>query len=141
MTAYPPAPNPLETVPRYTTVAAVKRAMGIDSDSWDTEVSEAIVATELLIDYHLGTSYPQDADPNTGTDDALVPAPIEGIPDSIRQAATIGSMKVMTLTQAPFGTAGSDEFVGEIDFGNATQRAFDAVRPLLLGLRREWGLA
>ena len=106
----------------------------------DVVITEAIVSIETLIDAHLGTSYPQDPDPNAGTPDALDPPPIEGIPVQIQKAAKLGAIKLTKLDDAPFGQAGSDEFFGVIEPENAG-RAFSSVKPLLLGLRREWGQA
>ena len=135
---YIPLPDALETEPRYTTVVEVKQAVGIDSDKYDAQVKQAIVTMEYLIDAHLNTSFPQSADPNAGTDDALSPPPIEGIPASVSYAALVGSIKTLQLTQLP---GGSDDFVGAIDFGNQSRTAFNSVTPLLLNLQRAWGLS
>ena len=129
--AYIPLPDALATEPRYTTVAEVKSAAGIDSGKYDAQVKLAIVTMEYLIDSWLDTSYPQDADPDAGTDDALDPAPIEGIPESIKYAAQVGAIKTLKLTELP---GGSDDFIGAVDFGNDSRRAFNAVQPLLLNL-------
>ena len=136
--AYIPLPDALETEPRYTTVALVKAAAGIDSGKYDAQVKLAIVTMEYLIDAHLNTSFPQDADPNAGTDDALDPAPIEGIPQSVAYAAQVGAIKTLKLTELP---GGSDDFIGAIDFSNQSRVAFNAVTPLLLNLQRAWGLS
>ena len=138
---YTPPPDPLAGTPRYTTVAAVKAAIGIDSAKYDSEITASIVTIEYLVDAHLETSFPQDADPNAGTDDALNPPPIEGIPPAVIQASLVGAIKVFKLTDTPFGVGGSDEFIGTIDIGNETRRAFNSVKPLLLGLQRAWGAA
>ena len=136
--AYIPLPDALETEPRYTTVALVKAAAGIDSSKYDTQVKLAIVTMEYMIDSWLQTSYPQDADPNAGTDDALDPPPIEGIPQSVAYAAQVGAIKVLKLTELP---GGSDDFIGAVDFSNQSRVAFNAVQPLLLNLKRAWGVA
>ena len=136
--AYIPLPDALETEPRYTTVALVKAAAGIDSSKYDEQVKIAIVTMEYLIDSHLNTSFPQDADPNAGTDDALDPPPIEGIPQSVAYAAQVGAIKTLKLTELP---GGSDDFIGAIDFSNQSRVAFNAVTPLLLNLQRAWGVA
>ena len=135
---YPPLPDYLETEPRYTTVVEVKQAMGITigTDPADDVVKQAIVSIESLIDSHMGTSYPQDADP----DGELDPAPIEGIPVQIQKAAKLGAIALVKLDDTPFGTAGSDEFFGVIEPDSAG-RAFNSVKPLLLGLRRSWGIS
>ncbi len=136
--AYIPLPDALETEPRYTTVALVKAAAGIDSGKYDAQVKLAIVTMEYLIDAHLNTSFPQSADPNAGTDDALDPPPIEGIPQSVAYAAHVGAIKTLKLTELP---GGSDDFIGAIDFSNQSRVAFNAVTPLLLNLQRAWGLS
>ena len=132
--------NPLETTARYTTVAAVKRAIGIDSAEWDTEVLQAIVSMEYLIDAYMEHSLPDPADPDVGTDDALVPPPIEGIPEAVKQAALDGTLAVFKATDTPFGTAGSDDFIGAVDFDTRRQRALNQVKPMLLGFKLGWGL-
>jgi len=136
--AYIPLPDPLEAAPRYTSVAEVKAAAGIDSAKYDAQVTQAIVTIEYLIDAWLNTSFPQDADPDAGTDDALDPVPILGIPASVKYAAQVGAIKTLKLTEQP---GGSDDFVGAIDFGNQSRLAFNSVAPLLLSLRRGFGLA
>ena len=137
--AYLPLPDWTSVEPRYTTVADVKLAMGIDSDSYDLEIKQAIISIEILIDAHLNTSFPQSADPNAGTDAGLDPPPIEVVPVVVSQAAEVGAIKTFQLTQAP--TGGSDDLIGTYDFGNASRTAFNAVTPLLLGLKRGWGIA
>ena len=135
---YIPLPDALQGSPRYTTVADVKAAVGIDSAKYDNQVSQAIVTMEYLIDSHLNTSFPQDPDPNADTDDALDPPPIEGIPASVSYAALVGSIKTLKLTELP---GGSDDFIGAIDFSNQSRLAFNAVQPLLLNLQRGWGVS
>ena len=135
---YIPLPDALEGEPRYTTVALVKAAAGIDSAKYDDQVKAAIVTIEYLIDSHLNTSFPQSADPNAGTDEALSPPPIEGIPQSVAYAAQVGAIKTLKLTELP---GGSDDFIGAIDFSNQSRVAFNAVTPLLLNLQRAWGVA
>jgi len=137
---YLPLPDYLETEPRYTTIQDVKQAMGIDAPTLDDVIKQSIVAIELLIDVHLGTSYPQDPDPNAGTDDALNPPPIEGIPVSIKKAAKLGAMKLVKLDDTATGEFGSVDFIGEFSFEDSAGRAFTSVMPLLTGLRREFPL-
>lgn len=143
MTSYPPPPDPLAAAARYTTVDDVKLATGIDAatTTYDAEILQAVITIEYLIDVWLDTSFPQDPDPNAGTDDALDPPPIEGIPEAVKYAALTGAIKTFKLLDLPFGTGGADEFVGAIEFGTASRRAFNEIRPLLLGLKRGWGLA
>ena len=137
---YPPLPTFLETEPRYTTVADVKEAMGIDDLSLDAVVKQAIVAIESMIDVYLGTTFPQDPDPNVGTDDALVPPPVEGIPVQVQKAAKLGAIALTKLDDTSTGSYGSDEFFGAFEAENAGN-AFNSVKPLLSGLRRSWGFA
>ncbi len=137
---YPPAPDFLETEPRYTTVQAVKDAMGIDDTSMDLVVKEAIVTIEILIDAYLGTSYPQTPEliPNDNPKD---PPPIEGIPIQLSKAAKLGAIALVKLDDAPFGAAGSDEFFQGMIEPDTAGRAFNSVLPLLKGLRRSWPVA
>jgi len=137
---YPPLPTYLETAPRYTSLAAVKTALGIIDSGKDASITRSIVGIESMIDAHLGTSYPQDADPNVGTGDALDPPPIEGIPEQLKKAALVGSVAMVTLDDTPYGSAGSDEWFSAIEAPNAGN-VFNSIKPMLIGLKRSWGLA
>ena len=88
--------NPLVATIRYTTLADVKTDVNINTldDTYDTLLTQAIVATELAIDQHLGRSFP---DPSAGE--------IEGIPEAVKQVALSASIAVYNNTLMPAGTA------------------------------------
>jgi hypothetical protein len=118
--------NPLETQPRYTTLAAVKRQMGVTDTSFDAEITQSIVAMEYMIDVFMNRSFP-----DTGIDPE-----IDGVPLLVAQAALLGSIEVVKLADAPSGVAGADEFIGQWDMSQtATRRALNTVKPMLVGFR------
>jgi len=124
---YPVAPaDPLVDTIRYTTLDAVKRALGITDNSWDTEATQAIVALEGQMDQFVGGTF------TTGE-----------IPETVKQAALLGGMEVFKLMDAPGGVAGSDSdgFMGVWEPGQASRAAFNTVKPLLAGYRISWGTA
>ena len=139
---YLPLPDPTVVDPRYTTVALVKQAVGIDNTATDDQITQAIVALEYMLDARLGTSFPQDPDPNAGTDDALDPAPIEVVPVAIQQASLQGSIAVLKLLDTPFGVGGGD-FIGELaaPWQTGVSGAVNDVMPLLLSFHRSWGIS
>ena len=130
--------DPLATEPRYTTVAIVEKAVGIDSDNYTDAVKLAIVSAEYVIDVTLGHSFP---DPAPAVDDTGIAPPIEGIPEAVSQAAQLGATRILAANDVPGTTAGADDFLGTFDFENETRRALAAMSPLLIGLKRRWGLA
>ncbi len=138
---YLPLPDPLETEPRYTSVDAVKKAVGIDDSSLDDAVKLSIVTVEWMIDSFLGTSYPQDPEPDPLPDgqDPLDPPPVEGIPEALRKAALLAAIRALKLDETPYGSAGGEPFFGEVTPDTAG-RAFNSVKPILIGLRRRWGI-
>jgi len=110
--------NPLETAPRYTTLAEVKARLGIADIARDDEITQAIVGAEYAIDAHLGRSFPD----GPGVPDVSEPGPIQGIPEAVRSAALSASIAVWKEADAPTGTAGSADFIGVIDVSDITRR-------------------
>ena len=120
---------------RYTTLAAVKRALGITDSSWDVEATQAIISLEVMGDVYCNRSFPD-------------PAPdgeIQGIPEQVRQFALLGGMEVFKLMDAAGGTGGSDAdgFVGVFDpYQDTARLAFNKHSVLLKGFRAPdaWGV-
>lgn len=114
----------LAAAPRYTSLAAVKSRLGVTGTEWDTEITQAIVAAELAMDIAWGRSFP-----DTGTNPK-----IPGIPVMVTQAAENVSVAVLKQTDAPFGTAGSDDWFGELELEDEVRKAL-ARSPLLRGFK------
>lgn len=123
----------LQTEPRYTTIDAIKFAMGITDTRYDDEVQTALVSLETMIDVFLGRSFP-----DTGDNPA-----IDGIPKQVEMAATVGGMECFKMFDSPAGTGGSDSdgFIGLYDPAAAARNAFNLVRPMLSGLKIQWGVS
>ncbi len=117
--------NPLFTEPRYGTVDAIKKAMGINDTVWDGEITTALVTAELLIDQEVGGSF------KTGE-----------IPLQVTQAANLTGADIFKLNDSQF-PGGSDDagFIGVIDPSNAARSAFSQHRSMLFGLRTSRGFA
>ena len=122
---YPVAPpDPTETAIRYTTLAAVKRQLGITDTAWDDEATQAIVTVKMLIDQYVGGVF------------------VDPIPEAVRQAAYAGGIEVSKLAGLS-STGGSDDngFFGIVDPAASARAAFNVVKPMLYGLRISWGLS
>jgi hypothetical protein len=125
--------NPLETEPRYTTIDDLKPLMNLNvaDITRDDDLTRVVIAVELAIDQHLGRSFP---DPGAGE--------IEGIPEAVKQTALSTSVAVFETVGAPFGTAGSDDWLGTIPLDVAEIIKREVRRsPLLTGLRVSFGIA
>lgn len=123
---YPVAPaDPLGATIRYTSLAAVKKQLGINDTVWDDEATQAIVTVEHMIDEYVGGVF---TDPN--------------IPEQVRQAAYAGGIEVFKLAGLS-STGGSDDngFLGIVDPAGAARAAFNVIRPTLYGLRILWGIS
>jgi hypothetical protein len=127
--------DPLETTIRYTSLDAVKKVMGVYDTALDAQATQSIVTFEYMMDAYMNRSFPD-------------PAPdgeIQGIPESVKQAALQGSVKIWRMLSDAYGAGGSDDvgFIGTFDTGQAARIAFNSVRPLLAGFRapNAWGVA
>jgi len=123
---YPVAPpDPLEASIRYTSLAAVKKQLGITDSVWDVEATTAIITVETMIDQYVGGTFPDGA-----------------IPEAVRQAAYAGGIEVFKLAGLS-STGGRDDngFLGIVDPASAARAAFNVIRPTLYGLRISWGLS
>ena len=120
--------DPLATEPRYGTVDAVKKAMGITDTSWDAEIKTALVTGETLIDQECGGSF--------------TVATSGGIPDQVVEAANLVGADIFKLSDSQF-PAGSDDpgFIGVMDPSSASRSAFNQHRGMLFGLRISRGIA
>jgi len=136
MTLYTYGPvNPLNDAIRYTTLAAVKRALGITDNSWDDEATQAIISLETMADIEMNRSFPDTGDNPE----------INGIPEQIKQFALLGGMFIFKLMDAPGGLAGSDDagFVGVWEAQETARQAFYKYQAMLKGFHAAgaWGLS
>ena len=77
-------PNYLASAIRYTTLADVKLALGINDDLLDDQITQAVVALEVMIDVYCGQAFP-----STGANPW-----IQGIPEMVKQAALVGGIEI-----------------------------------------------
>lgn len=122
----------LATAPRYTTLEAVKLAIGIPvaNISKDEQITEAIIAGENAIDRELGRSFPdQGSNPQ-----------IQGIPGAISNLAKKAAVAVYSGDHSPFGTAGSDDWMGAISVADAVSNTIKR-SPLLRGFQVSFGFS
>lgn len=125
--------DPLASTIRYTSKADVVEALGINQydDTYDTLITQTIVAVETAIDEHLGRSFP---DPSAGE--------IQGIPEAVKQVALTASVAAYTNITAPGGESGSDDWFGSQDAGIGEVIRREVRRnPLLTGFKVSWGVA
>lgn len=121
--------DPLVTVPRYTTVEAVKARMGITHTEADLALAEAVVAAETSIDQWNGRSFP-----DTG-DNPEIP----GVPLAIATWSLDASIAIWKAADAPFGQGGGDAWLGSLDIQQITERVIRR-HPLSLGYKVSWGI-
>lgn len=115
---------------RYTSLDAVKTAIGIpltNSDR-DDQITENIIAGESAIDRELGRSFP---------DSGLNPK-IQTVPIAIVNLAKKAAIAGYTGDHAPFGTAGSDEWMGSISVADAVSQTIRR-SPLMRGYQVTFG--
>lgn len=123
---YPvPPPDPTIDTIRYTTLAAVKKQLGVNDTAWDDEATQAIITVETLIDQYVGGTF---TDPD--------------IPEAVRQAAYAGGIEVFKLAGlSSTGGSSDDGFLGIVDPASAARAAFNVIRPTLYGLRISFGIS
>ena len=132
--AYGPV-NPLETVPRYTTVDDVKKALEINDVTFDAEITQAIVAAEIAMDTFNGRSFPDLplVEPIEGDE-------IDGIPDPIKVWALSASIGTFKLRDTVMGSFGADDWLGSVDVNEQARRALHR-NPLAYSYRVAFGIA
>ena len=125
----------LATEPRYTTLDAVKNALGINDITNDDDITQSIIAAELQVDQWNGHSFPDDSltDPVEGDE-------IDGIPEPIRLWALSASIGTYKLRDQVYGSAGVDDWIGSVDVADQVRRALQR-NPLAVGFRRSFGIA
>ena len=125
----------LSLTARYTSEAAVKKALNINDASLDLEVLASIIAAELQIDQWNEHSFPDDSltEPIHGDE-------IDGIPEPIRTWALSAAIGTLKLRDQVYGSAGADDWLGSIDVGEQVSRALMR-NPMARGFRRAWGIA
>lgn len=129
-----PAPDPNVTAIRYTSLADVKAALGIDpdDDSEDTRLTALIIAAELAVDFYCGRSFPD-------TDTAAEPEVITVVPANVAAAALQCAVATVRQTDAAFGVAGSEELLGTV--ASSQLRSVLRRSDLLRGYRTRFGFA
>lgn len=121
--------------PRYTTVADVKEVLGIDAANTDKDdrITEAIVAVEVAMDIAMGRAMPD-------VDDAEGPQPPTLIvPSGWSATAKAGAVGVYKASEAPFGTAGADDWLGTISVPTIVSEAIRR-NPLMMGWQVSFGM-
>ena len=122
--------NPSVSNLRYTTLDKIKSAMGIEGNDQDLAVQQAGISGEIQIDQTLGRSFP-----DTGSNPEILTVPIP-----IQQLALQAAIAVWKSAQAPFGSAGSDSYLGAISVENVIERELQR-NPQLRGYQKAWGVA
>lgn len=125
-------PDPAAETPRYTDLVTLKRRLRIDASNtdFDEDLTEAIVACEISIDYELGQSFPSTGtNPQYGT-----------VPFSIRSLATAAAVAVYKAADTPFGVAGSDDYFGALSVADVASQTIRR-SPLLRGLQISFGVS
>ena len=125
-------PDPAASAPRYTSLETVKRRLRIDAANtqFDDDLTEAIVACEIALDYELGQSFPSTgSNPQYGT-----------VPYSIQSLSTAAAIAVYKAADTPFGVAGSDDYFGALSVADVAEQTIRR-SPLLRGLQRSFGIA
>jgi hypothetical protein len=114
---------------RYADIDKVKRRIGVENTTWDEEITQAIISAETAMDLWWGRSFP-----DTGTNPRW-----PGIPVQVSQAAENIAVAVLKQTDAPFGIAGSDSMMGELDIDDTVRRELHR-SPLLRSFKVAQGM-
>ena len=116
---------------RYTSLAEVKTRLGIADTNTDKDdlITQSAIAAEVQIDQINARSFP-----DTGANPEW-----PGVPSPIASWATDAAIAVYKRADAPFGTAGSDNWIGTLDTADEVERALRR-NPLALGYRIAWGI-
>ena len=120
------------TAPRYTTLDAVKQAIGIPltDATKDDEVLEAVLSSESTIDRELGRSFP-----DSGTNPQ-----IQYVPAAISSLAKQTAVAIYTSDRSPAGHAGSDDWLGSMSVADVVSRSVRR-SPLLRGFQVSFGFS
>lgn len=127
------------TAARYTSLEECYQVIGQgisvgDDPDRDARLLQCIIAAESTLDLHMGRSMPD-------TDDADGPQPPTLIvPSAWIATATSVAIGIYQSMSAPFGTAGSDDWLGTI---SVPQIVAETVRrnPVMLGWQISFGVA
>lgn len=124
-------PDPAASAPRYTDLATVKRRLRIPAadTNFDEDLTEAIVAAEIALDFELGQSFP-----STGTNPQYAV-----VPESVSMLMTSAAIAVYKAADAPFGTAGSDDMFGALSIADVASQTIRR-SPLIRGLQLSFGV-
>ena len=123
----------LLTEPTYTSVQAVKDALGIRDATFDEPIKAVCISAETWINSYLGRSFPDGGDNPEWA----------GIPERVSDAALKAVLELFKLQDAPGGVAGSDSagYIGIWDPATANRLAFNVVKPELSGFKIQHGVA
>ena len=122
-------PDALVSTIRYADIEKVKRRIGVEDTTWDAEITQACISAETAMDLWWGRSFP---------DDGINPR-WPGIPVQVSQAAENIAVAVLKQTDAPFGIAGSDSMMGELDIDDTVRRELHR-SPLLRSFKVSQGM-
>ena len=122
--------DPLAAPFRYTDLDTIKARLGITNTEADAAITTANNAAETAIDQLLGRSFPDTGDNPE----------IDGIPAAIANWALDATIAVFKAADAPFGSTGSDTWLGSLDITGETERALRR-HPGALGYRVSYGVA
>jgi hypothetical protein len=119
-------------VPRYTSLELVKGRLRIPAAdaTFDEALTASILACEASIDQECGQSFP-----STGANPQYLEVPV-----SIRELALSASISVYKASDAPFGTAGSDDYFGALSVADVASQTIRR-SPLLRGYQLEFGIS
>lgn len=114
---------------RYTSLDEVKRRLGVNTATDDDLITQSAIAAEVQIDQMNGRSFP-----DTGANPEW-----PGIPEPVRSWATDAAVSVYKRADAPFGQAGSDNWIGTLDVRDEVERALRR-NPLAIGYKVSFGI-
>ena len=116
--------------PRYTSLETVRRRLRIpDTETgFDEDLTEAIVASEIALDFELGRSFP-----DTGTNPQYA-----FVPRNISMLCTSAAIAVYKAADAPFGTAGSEDWFGAQSIADVASQTIRR-SPLIRGFQVSFG--
>ncbi|RLB63031.1 MAG: hypothetical protein DRH08_11610, partial [Deltaproteobacteria bacterium] len=95
---------------------------------FDEDLTEAIVASEIALDFELGRSFP-----DTGTNPQYA-----FVPRNISMLCTSAAIAVYKAADAPFGTAGSEDWFGAQSIADVASQTIRR-SPLIRGFQVSFG--
>ena len=116
--------------PRYTSLETVRRRLRIPATEtgFDEDLEEAVIASEIALDFELGRSFP-----DTGSNPQY-----PFVPRSIAMICTAAAIAVYKAADAPFGTAGAEEWFGAQSVADVAAQSIRR-NPLIRGFQVSFG--